>query len=112
MDVRSMVDVKDDNDARGFVDAIDDPVSAPSRAEATGEWSEEGSPNALRVDSERCITKLQNRGRDRFRQSVRYRPAARWLESDLVALRLPSTHPPVPRRRVRSARTVAMSEPD
>src|SRR5262249_44711620 len=113
VDIGSVVDVEDGDRSGVVVDAVDDAVGAASGPLAAGQKSEEGFAYAVGVDGQGLLAELQHGGGDRFGQSVGDGPPSGGQETEVVALRrlVLGAHPPVARRRARSARTVARSTP-
>lgn len=66
VDLRTVLDIADVDNATVLIDAIDDAVDAATGAVAAGERSEQRIANPGRVDRTRRIAKLQHRGSNGF----------------------------------------------
>jgi len=111
VDLQAVVDIKDVYQVAGFVDPVDDPVGAAAGAVTSGERPEQRLADAMRVDRERGVAKLEYRSGNAFREPLGDRSPCGRLEPDLVSLPRFDGQAPVARRRARSWRTVDMSAP-
>src|ERR1017187_900421 len=99
VDVGTMLDVEDMNRARGFVDAVDDPVGTAPGAVAAGQRAEERLPDAVRAEGKRGLAEFQNGRGARRGQRARNGAAGSGLETDVVPVRRGWRHPPVEQSR-------------
>src|SRR5580704_9518504 len=111
VDLQAVVDIKDVYQLAGFIDPVDGPVGATAGTVTSGERPEQRLADAMRVDRERGVAKLEYRSGNAFREPLGDRSPCGRLEPDLVSLPRPDGQAPVARRRARSWRTVAMSAP-
>lgn len=102
VDLRAVVDIKDVYQEGGFIDPVDDPVGASPGTVTSGEGPEQRLADAMRVDRERGIAKLEHGSGNALREPLGDRSPCGRLEPDLVSLLWFDGQAPVARRRARS----------